>query len=135
MIEELRALWSEPVTSKSSGNSRKGQTGCKGWFDEECMRVKREASPALARHHDSAASEENFKAHRKGYKHLLATKKRTYESKLWAELKETTADNDPKRFWALVSRVEKEAATVLETCIGPFAWVDYFSTLYSTPWG
>ncbi|KAJ1145873.1 hypothetical protein NDU88_012156 [Pleurodeles waltl] len=96
MIGELRALWSKPVTPKPCDISRKGQMGRKGWFEEECIRVKRDVSLALSRRHDSDASEEKFKEHRKGYKHLLATKKRTYQSKLWAELKETTIDHDPK---------------------------------------
>ncbi|KAJ1198741.1 hypothetical protein NDU88_002580 [Pleurodeles waltl] len=121
MIGELRALWSKPVTSNPCDNSRKGQAGRKGWFDEECIRVKIEVSLALSQRHDSAASEEKFRAHRKGYKHVMATKKGTYQSTLWAELKETTADYDPKRFLALVAGVEKGAATVVETCIGPLA--------------
>ncbi|KAJ1190405.1 hypothetical protein NDU88_007143 [Pleurodeles waltl] len=74
---ELRALWSKSVTYKPCDISRKGQMGRKGWIDEECFRVKREVSLALSRRHDSASSEEKFRAHRKGYKHLLATKKRT----------------------------------------------------------
>ncbi|KAJ1127383.1 hypothetical protein NDU88_005785 [Pleurodeles waltl] len=132
MKGELTALWSKPVTPKPCDISRKGRMGHEGWFDEECIRAKREVLLALLRRRDSAASEEKFRAHRKGYNNFLATKKQTYQSKLWAEFKETMADHDPKRFWALEAKVEKGAVTVVETCLGPLAWADYFSILYST---
>ncbi|KAJ1193897.1 hypothetical protein NDU88_003193 [Pleurodeles waltl] len=107
MIGELRALWSKPVTSKPCDNSRKKQTGRKGWFDEECIRVTREVLLALAllvkrnlEHMEKAVST---------YWQLGSGHTK------YSELKETTADHDPKRFWALVARVEKGAATVVET--------------------
>ncbi|KAJ1088184.1 hypothetical protein NDU88_001343 [Pleurodeles waltl] len=132
MIGELRDLWSKPASSKLDGNTRKGKSECEGWFDKELVRAKRDVSLALVRHHDSSASEEKFEEHRRDYKCLLTTKKRLYQNKLWAELRATAANHNTRKFWELEPRVGNGAANVVETCIGPTAWVHYFSTLYRT---
>ncbi|KAJ1092153.1 hypothetical protein NDU88_005265 [Pleurodeles waltl] len=50
------ALWSKPASLKLDGFMREGQSGCEGWFDKECAKVKREGLLALTRHHNSLNS-------------------------------------------------------------------------------
>lgn len=106
-----------------------GKTSVNKWFDEECLRKKKDVKTQLRkmRRNSSPMDIQNFLERKGEYKILCENKKREYEEWYVNHIKKALEENDTKKIWNMIS---SKKSKVGQNCIGEDQWVEHYEELY-----
>ena len=105
------------------------------WFDESCRKSKEEVTTlgkSVQNRPNNLELRKSLGENKKVFRKLIREKKRSYARGVFDNMKQFNSQNESKKFWNSLRKLNKEREMDYVSCISQSSWIEHFKKVRRT---
>ena len=135
IVDKFQNLMKNVVQEGNFKKKSKKPSDDAPWFDEECRKSRAEISSigkSLQNYPNDLEIRKSLNERKRIFRKLTRDKKRSYEKNIFDNMMNFNSQNESKKFWNSLRKLNKEQEMDYVSCISEQSWTEHFKKIRRT---